>query len=324
VVTRRDFLKALAVAPVAQDFSPKEVKRDFSPAKASSVAQDFSSASMRFGYAAITWEAAVTQAIDDIAAVGFRGIQLRSEAFAQFGNRPRELRDLLDRRRLAFPVLSSGNLSIDPAREQEMIATHVGHARFLRDAGGTYLQVIDERPKGRPVVADDYRRLGRLLSELGKRTEDLGISLVYHHHMNSTGEKPHEVQAVLNAADPKHARLLFDIAHYQQGGGDPAAALRKYKEWIEIVHLKDVRAGRAGLPAEARSAEAGGTRDYEFVELGRGRVDLPAVFAALRDIAFDKWAIVELDKVPDPGPGRTPKRSAEDNKQYLIDRGFTV
>ena len=258
---------------------------------------------MQFGYAAITWGSNVTQAIDDIAAVGFRGIQLRGEAVQQFGARPQELRDTLARHHLAFAVLSSGNLSIDPAREREMIALHTSHAQFVRDAGGIYLQVIDERPKGRVVVADDYRRLGRLMTELGKRTADLGIPLVYHHHMNSTGEKPHEVDAVLDAADPKHVRLLFDIAHYQQGGGDPVKAIRQYRSWIEVVHLKDVRASETG---------------YQFVELGRGRVDVPGVFAALGEIGFDKWAIVELDRVPDPG--RTPKESAEMNRRYLVDQ----
>jgi len=278
---------------------------------------------MKFGYAAITWGSNVSQAIDDIAAVGFRGIQLRGEAVAQFGARPQELRDTLARHQLTFAVLSSGNLSIDPAREREMLALHTDHAQFVRDAGGVYLQVIDERPKGRGVVADDYRRLGRLMTELGKRTADLGILLVYHHHMNSTGEKPHEVDAVLEAADPKHVRLLFDIAHYQQGGGDPVKAIRQYRSWIEVVHLKDVRS-KAGSPAEARGAEAGGAGraggagGYEFVELGRGRVDVPGVFAALRDIAFDKWAIVELDRVLDPG--RTPKESAEMNRRYLVEQ----
>jgi inosose dehydratase len=268
----------------------------------------FAQRPMQFGYAAITWGAAVTRAIDDIAAVGFRGIQLRGEAFAQFGSRPQELRDLLERRHLTFAVLSSGNLSIDPARERDELATHTGHARFVRDAGGNYLQVIDERPKGRTVVPDDYRRLGRLMTELGKRTADLGVPLVYHHHMNSTGEKPEEVAAVLDAADPKHVRLLFDVAHFQQGGGDPVAGLRTYREWIDVVHLKDVRADGAG--------------SYQFVELGRGRVDVPGVLTALRDIAFDKWAIVELDRVPDPG--RTPKECAEQNRKYLLDRGFTL
>jgi inosose dehydratase len=192
-----------------------------------------------------------------------------------------------------------------------MLALHVQHARFVRACSGQCLQVIDERPKGRVVVAADYRRLGRLMTELGKRTADVGVALVYHHHMNSTGEKPQEVRAVLDAADPRHVRLLFDVAHYQQGGGDPVAAIREYREWIEVVHLKDVRAGGSG-----------GSAGYEFVELGRGRVDLQGVFTALRDIAFDKWAIVELDRVPDPG--RTPKESAEMNKRYLIERGQTI
>src|SRR6185436_5714880 len=145
------------------------------------------------------------------------------------------------------------------------------HAQFVRDAGGRYLQVIDERPKGRTVTSDDYRRLGRLLTELGKRTAAVGIPLVYHHHMNSTGEKPHEVAAVLDAADRKYVRLLFDIAHYQQGGGDPVAALKQYRDWLEVLHLKDVR---------DRSAGSGGSA-YEFVALGRGRVDVPGVFSVL-------------------------------------------
>jgi inosose dehydratase len=54
---------------------------------------------------------------------------------------------------------------------------------------------------------------------------------------------------------------------------------------------------------------------YRFVELGRGQVDLPAVFAALSAVKFDGWAIIELDEVP--GKVRTPKESAEISKRYL-------
>src|SRR6185436_8517515 len=154
-------------------------------------------ASMRFGYAAITWGSELAQAMDDIAAVGFRGIQLRGEAFAQFGDRPAALREALARHHLTFVALSSGNLSIDPARERDELATHVRHAQFVRDTGGLYLQVIDERPKGRTLAAADYQRLGRLMTELGKRTAEIGVPLVYHHHMNSIGERPQEVAAVL-------------------------------------------------------------------------------------------------------------------------------
>jgi len=297
MVTRRQFLGALSASSVVSGFS--------------TLAAD--ALSIKYGYAAITWGADIVKAMEDISAVGFRAIQLRGEAFAQFGDKPKALRELLDKHRLTFAVLSSGNLSIDPAREQEMLTLHTQHAQFVKDAGGLYLQVIDERPKGRDVVPEDYRRLGRLMTELGKRTGNLGVPLVYHHHMNSTGEKPHEVAAVLDAADKRHVRLLFDVAHYQQGGGDPVVAIRTYRDWIDVVHLKDVRPA----PESGGSSGSGGASPYQFVELGRGRVDLPGVFAVLREINYRKWAIVELDRVPDPG--RTPKEAAETNKRYLLE-----
>ena len=267
-------------------------------------------ASLQYGYAAITWGNDFMTAIDEIAAVGFRGVQLRSGdgLLDRFGDRPAALRELLAAKKLAFPVFSSGNLSIDPAREPEMIELHTKHAKFVAAAGGRYLQVIDERPK-RTVVAEDYKRLGRLLTELSKRVRDAGATLVYHHHMNSTGEKPPEVAAVVDAADRRVVRLLFDTAHYQQGGGDPAAAIRQYRDLIEVLHLKDVR------PAAGRGS--GGSDGYQFVELGRGRVDFNAVFAALNEINFKGWGVVELDRVPDPG--RTPKESAEINRRYLVE-----
>jgi inosose dehydratase len=275
--------------------------------------------SMRFGYAAITWGNDVPQAIEEIAAVGFRGIQLRAGdgTVARYSGDPKRLHDLLAQHRLEFAVLSSGNLATDPARERETLDLHARNAQFLRAAGGTHLQVIDERPKGRALTADDYARVGRLLNELGKRTSDAGVTLVYHHHMNSTGEKPQEVAAVLDAADARRVRLLFDVAHYQQGGGDPVAAIRQYKDWIEVVHLKDVRDRTGGTPAAG-----GGSAPYEFVELGRGRVDLPGVFAALADIRFDKWAIVELDRVPEGGG--TPRQSAEINRKFIVDHGLVM
>jgi len=132
--------------------------------------------------------------------------------------------------------------------------------------------------------------------------------------MNSLGERPEEIAAVLDAADRKYVRVLFDVAHYQQGGGDPVAALRQYKDWIEVLHLKDVRPSPPATPASPAPAAP----SYQFVELGRGRVDLPGVFAALREINFAGWAVVELDRVPDPG--RTPKESAEINKRYLVEK----
>lgn len=297
MTSRRDFVRylgagtAAALLPLPNVTLPVDAPRD----------------AIKFGYAAITWGGNDEQAIEEISAVGFPGIQLRAGVLSRYGDRPAALRDLLGRHKLTFVALSSGNVSIDPAIETRMIDEHVAHARFLRDAGGLYLQLIDERPKGRDVTAGDRERLGRLMTEIGKRTSELGIPVAYHPHMGSIGEKPSDIDRVLDACDPRYVRLLLDVAHYRAGGGDPVAAIRKYADRLLFLHIKDLRAPHAG--------EAGGPQ--QFVELGRGSVDLRGVFRALRDVRFSGWAIVELDRVPDKG--RTPKESAEISKRYLQD-----
>ena len=87
-------------------------------------------------------------------------------------------------------------------------------------------------------------------------------------------------------------------------------AIRKYADRLLFLHIKDVE------------DTAGKSTGYRFVELGRGKVDVKGVFAALREIKFRGWAVVELDAVPDPDR-RTPKESASINRKYLEDCGFT-
>ena len=202
-------------------------------------------------------------------------------------------------------------MSIDPAAEAQQLALHAGHARFLKACGGLYLQCTDERPK-RTLVPADYQRLGRLLTEIGKRTADAGVALGYHNHMGTIGERPDAVDWILDAADPKYVKLELDIAHYQQGGGDPVKAIRKYADRLLFLHIKDVRGHVRAVPA--------GAGGYRFVELGRGKVDVKGVFAAMRDVKFRGWAVVELDAVPDKA--RTPKESALDQQE--VSRGLRL
>lgn len=262
---------------------------------------------IRFGYAAITWDGDDALAIKEISEIGFTGIQLRNNILKDYGDRPNALRDLLDQHHLEMVALSSGGVRIAAGTETEEIAKHVRNARFVHDVGGHYLQVTDSaRSKDRKPEAADFSQLGRVLTEIGKRATDLGVPVGYHNHMGSLGEAPDEVDRIMEAADSRYVKLELDIAHYQQGGGDPARAIRQYHDRLLFLHIKDV----ASL---ATNDERG--RSYRWVELGRGRVNLPAVFAALKDVKFRGWAVIELDSVPDKS--RTPRECALISKQYL-------
>jgi len=293
-IGRRQFLSTVGTAAVGGLFHSRDARAQMMLPEKPGV--------IRPGYAAITWGGNDAQAIDEIADVGFKGIQLRASAFDTWGKKPETLRTLLEKRGLTFVALSSGNLNIDPGNEQQQIDLHLQHAAFVRDAGGKLIQVIDEKPKGRAVTADDYRRLGRLLNEIGGRTAKLGVPLVYHHHMNSIGETPAAIDAVLGASDAEAVGLLLDIAHYTQGGGDPIQAIRRYYKRIRLVHLKDVVA----------TPDPPG---YRWVELGKGRVNVKGSVAGLRAVRYDGWAIVELDRVDPP---QTPKSAAIGNRDFVV------
>jgi inosose dehydratase len=257
---------------------------------------------IRIGYAAITWGDNLTQAIRDISSLGYKGIQLRANAVKLFPD-PVALKEELAGANLSFTALSSGDIALDPAEEATNLTMHEDHAKYLSAAGGMYLQLLGTFRTDGKFTSDEYVRTGKLLTEIGKRAADHGVKIGFHNHMGSIAQSPEQLERILDAADPRYVKLLLDVAHYKQGGGDPAVAVRQYADRLLFVHFKDVK------PTDTSNS-------YEFVELGQGTVDLPAVVAALRAIHFHDWALVEFDREP-KGSTRTPKESAELSKSYI-------
>jgi len=260
---------------------------------------------VKIGYSAITWGGKDEQAIAELAGLGFKGIQLRANTFGPYRNKVSELKDSLTKHNLTLCMFSSGNVEIDPAKFESTVDTHVAHASFVKALGGNAIQLTNSlRPKDRKPTVEELKKLAQVMNEIGKQTADLGVQAVYHNHMNQLGETPEEVDVIVQAMDPRYAKLLLDIAHYKQGGGEPEEAVVKYKSIIHSLHLKDTK------PAETKNG-------YKFVELGQGRVNVPAVFDALNKIKFKGWAVVELDGVPDPE--KSPLVCAEINKKYITE-----
>src|SRR5205823_1264824 len=85
VISRRRFIGTVGAAAVAAPFAQARM-----PA----------AGAIRFGYAAITWGGRDLDAIADIAAAGYQGIQLRATVLREFPGRPAALRDELARRHL--------------------------------------------------------------------------------------------------------------------------------------------------------------------------------------------------------------------------------
>ena len=122
--------------------------------------------------------------------------------------------------------------------------------------------------------------------------------VAFHPHVASWVEAPGEVDALTEALAESGggAGLCLDVGHYTVGGGDPVDAIRRHGPLIRHVHAKDVD---PAVLARVRAGEVSGMwrmiRERIFTGLGNGVLDLPGVVAALDDIGYDGWIMVEQD-----------------------------
>src|SRR5260370_27818605 len=119
---RREFLGAMSALAAATTFPCDTLfarERLYPPIDLSHFDTPITPApsEIHFGYAAITWGGNDRQAIEDVAAVGFRGIQLRSNSIAEFGS-PAAVRDLLPQHDLKFLPISTGHFPTDSPAPQ--------------------------------------------------------------------------------------------------------------------------------------------------------------------------------------------------------------
>ncbi len=273
-------------------------------------------AEFKIGYHAITWGDQIEQALDEIAELGYRGVQIRQPHYAKYATRTSEFKDLLAAKKLTLVAISSGNATLNPATMKQEIAERAAMAKWLKEVGGPYLQITDGvRTPNYKLDLDDYRKLGKHLTEIGKRVfNEYGIQLGYHNHMDSLGERRAEVDRIMDATDPKYVWLLPDIAHMHTAGADEVRFVRDYLTRLAFPHFKDVRIQQpAGKTLDGSTVRA----KYDFVELGQGQVNVPGVFQIMKDYRYQGWIVIELDRPP---AGRAPKESAAISKRYLEEK----
>jgi myo-inosose-2 dehydratase len=163
----------------------------------------------------------------------------------------------------------------------------------------------------RPVVPDgEWSSYGRRLTELGRRTLDESVRLVFHHHMGMAVQSQSDIDRLMESTgDDMH--LLLDTGHAVWGGSDPAMLARRYRARIGHVHAKDVR----GEVMERANRE-----DWSFLDAvvagvytvpGDGMIDYPAVFRELT--GYSGWVVVEAEQDPEKANPYTYGKMGYDN-----------
>ena len=292
----------------------------------------------------LEFEAAAThapaaQVLDEMAAAGYAGTELGDWGF--LATEPAALAADLQRRALSLvgafvPIALAREAALDEGVERAVRTARLlagADAEKGYDAFSAVVVLSDDNT----TVPNRTARAGRIREEDGlSRTEwdafadraarvaaavrdTTGLRSVFHHHCAGYVETPQEIDALMSRTDPETLGLCLDTGHLTYAGGDPVAAIAKYRNRIWHVHFKDCE------PKLARQAHAQ-QWDYHtavrrgiFCELGRGMVPFAGVLGALRAENYTGWIVVEQDVLPGLG---TPAGSALRNREYLRGLGL--
>lgn len=250
---------------------------------------------MRLGYHSITWggvtgdavgvtsvkdlfyrvPGSMPRALREIAAAGYAGVEMFDGNVADFADDPAELRALLAETGLSLvSVYTGANFIYSEILPDEL--HRVRRAAGLAATFGAEQLVVGggaRRAAGTPD--SDYDRLGAALDTVAAIAEEHGLSACYHPHLTTIVEAPDELEKIMS-----RSRIGFcpDTAHLAAGGGDPAALIRRYRDRVRHIHLKDLR-----------------REPFAFLPLGQGEIDFADVLAAVREVGYDQWLLVELD-----------------------------
>ncbi|MGH7920310.1 MAG: sugar phosphate isomerase/epimerase family protein [Candidatus Dormibacteraceae bacterium] len=246
---------------------------------------------MRFAYSTINWgkDCDMAQAAAEIAAAGWPAVELFGHSLDLLGT-PASLR----RRLAGLQVATVFGHVAEPFHTAAQLEVHRRQIEFAAELGAqAYGLVGGQRRRQRAPLPEEYADLAGLLEEIAGEAAQAGVEIAYHPHSGCTVETQAEIDLVLGQAP--RARLCLDVSHVAVVGEDAVTQLRKYRDRISYVHLKD-------------------WRDGHFVGLGEGILGprWSDILGELEAWSFGGWVVVEQSRSE-----VSPARSAVENAQFL-------
>ena len=265
---------------------------------------------MKLGYQTITWggvvghPAGVTsikdlfylangsteEAVREIAEAGYDGFELFDGNMAAFEHKKDYFRSLLRDSGLKVIAMYTGANFIYPDILEDELWKIDKSARLVSEFGAENLIVGGGGVRGGGIRDEDYDRLAESLNRVVEIAGRYGLTASYHPHLGTIVETPAQLDRLMPNTS---INLCPDTGHIELGGGIAAEVVRKYKDRVHYIHLKDLK-------------------DGNFMPLGEGQVNFQDVLDALDLKNYNGWVTVELDYYAGP-----PKDPAIRSRQYL-------
>ena len=222
-------------------------------------------------------------------ALGVAGVSLESCFFPQADAgtlaRLRERLDAAGLERVWAWGHPHGLRSGDDLAAADDLVRHIGIAQAV---GASVMRICCGGRRTRPANWTEHRaKLLPILKRVVGPAEAHGVVLAIENHIDLLAD---ELVELIETVDSPWLGVCLDTANNLRMIEDPVEAARKLAPYARATHIKDITANT--------TRKVGHPRDFAFwpsVPVCQGLIDMPAIFALLRDANYDGLLALEID-----------------------------
>jgi len=123
---------------------------------------------------------------------------------------------------------------------------------------------------------------------MGKRLEDEGVPLAYHHHMGTVIQTQEDTSRLIENTG-NSVKLLIDTGHMLFAEGDHLKVAKDFNERLIQVHCKDTREKALKKSLKEDLSFINAFLEGIFTVPGDGCIDYKPFFGVLKKFKYSGW-----------------------------------
>jgi len=157
------------------------------------------------------------------------------------------------------------------------------------------------------LSAAGWPEFGERLGAVAAHVEAQGLKFAYHFHLGTVVEGPEDL-ARLVAVTPANVGFVVDTGHAALGGVDTVDLIRRHPQRVVHVHAKDIRRPVFDKVRSDHRSFLDGVLAGMFTVPGDGDLDFAPVMAAMAQIGYAGWIVLEAEQDPERADPRVYSR----------------
>lgn len=144
---------------------------------------------------------------------------------------------------------------------------------------------IGSMPQEYRTGEEGFRRFAGEANQIGEELLKSGLTFSYHNHsfeLERFGSRT-GLDIIYAESSPQYLRAEIDTYWIQHGGADPIAWIRRMKDRMPVIHLKDMAVTAEGWNVQQIMAE-----------VGMGNLNWPGILQACKEAGVE-WYAIEQD-----------------------------